>query len=696
MPLSSASNHRLSATHSTIVSDARSSASEPDYRAWNTAIAHYFFDVSLGGMPVYLQADSEGLVAIGRTLGLPAEKAIDHFVEKVRGFLRYEERDFQNVDAHTRTPLCRDEAPLFIGFLALCVLAASRMERDEVVGISATNYYHHLNALLRTKYDGIPHGFKKSLHAWHRLNEWLNNTCQGIVGVATAQPLAADRPYVGFPQSQCLLRAADRQHLPQFFQWARLQPDDRPDSDFLLRLFQTWAQQSSGALSHRLQKHLQEDSCEDLRSIATIIAFELQNWDGSVPIALGSTGVQESQRSLLQLRINPFTQVAVWQEYRSTGSRDTLSYDPTLMPEGPAWLTDDLQSLADPVVVFGQHPELGEWIQRPRIALGMSSVLLVHVTVESEVRHYLGQKAHTGWALQALRGLPSTWRCIRNVRIEQADIAAPWTTLRTYPEVALRLVGGLKLDRQTYLAGYEPTLEIAAAQPVCEVRIDDSSLPAPVEPVTHINITDYHLPPGWHQIHVDGRTIAFFTRTPQRNLRTPGAIPPLGYHLKPHGSTWIIADSLPRPLAEEQECARSVILSGAVLYGDTSLLPRSLPYTVMVPSGFKRYIFLGAQLGAITIIEGARSIIAGNTDHHSLQTFTLPFEPQWLIKVGSRRYLSTFQLSPAIPDSCEIYDSTLVKDWAQWISRKHELRLSTEVTTIWRLYQDIARVVSRK
>lgn len=666
--------------------------SNPDYKVWNYAIASHFFNSNNRERPVYLQADTESLIEIGQSLGLPEDEAVEHFIERVRKVLRYDEIGFENIERFARMPLKPEEPPLFIGFLAFCVLAASRMERDEEAGIAATNYYTRLNDLLRLKRLGKPRDFEKSLHAWQRLKLWLNEVCQGSRGIATAQPFSEDRPYVGYPQSQCLVRSADRQQLPLFFHWARLQPEDRPDQAFLLKLLQSWTHQSSASFSRRLQRFLQEGGNEG-QAVASIVAFELQNWDGSIPMTGGNVKGGDAERSYLHLRFNALSQTALWQEYRLAGDSDALSYDPISLPNGPAWLTGNTSTTLEPIMVFGRHPELGEWIHRPRIALSMPSVLIVHVSVESAVDQYLQQKAAKGVAKFNLRNLPPSWRCFRNVRIEHADTNAPWMALQTYPEVALRLLGGLKIDRQTYLTGHEPVLEIAAEHPIGEVLLNSTVLPTPTQNIIQLDLSTHKLSPGWHQISVDGRNIAFFTRNPQRSIRATDGMTLLGYVLEQQANQWQIIDTLPKPLAPSQVTSNSIILSGAMLFGDTSTLPCSLPHSIMIPTGFKRYVILGAQPGEITVIEGSKSIV-GNQQSRSLHKFTVSFEPQWLVKVGTAgRYLSALQPSTVHPEPNKTGDIGATQEWANWVSRKHKLRLTAEAAAIWNEYQSVARAL---
>jgi hypothetical protein len=64
--------------------------------------------------------------------------------------------------------------PPYIALLALCVLAASRMAREQVKGIERTAYYPQLNPLLnRPQFGGMPPGF-----------EQVDESLEGLVSMA--------------------------------------------------------------------------------------------------------------------------------------------------------------------------------------------------------------------------------------------------------------------------------------------------------------------------------------------------------------------------------------------------------------------------------------------------------------------------------------------------------------------------------
>jgi hypothetical protein len=194
------------------------------YAAWNQAIASHFFNPSKNGQPVYLQADAEAIRLIGQQLGLLPDEAEPSFLQAVGRHIFATTPHANNIIVSAKYMARGDQPPGFTAFLAFCVLAASRMERDDELGVSAANYYRRLNEMLRLERGGRPPWFDDTAIAWPKLEEWLHEIHQGCYGIATARPLNPAHPYVGYPQSQCLLRAADRQHLPAFFRWARLQP----------------------------------------------------------------------------------------------------------------------------------------------------------------------------------------------------------------------------------------------------------------------------------------------------------------------------------------------------------------------------------------------------------------------------------------------------------------------------------------
>ena len=132
-----------------------------------------------------------------------------------------------------------DEPP-YVAVLALCVLAGSRMAADPSAGIAAHAYYPHLNRLLgRDDRAGQPGWFVSSGRLWERPQLLAGERPRGSYGLACASTHPHFR-YIGWPLSQCLLRAADRHRLPDFFRSAGLEPGTEIETRQLWTLFADW------------------------------------------------------------------------------------------------------------------------------------------------------------------------------------------------------------------------------------------------------------------------------------------------------------------------------------------------------------------------------------------------------------------------------------------------------------------------
>ena len=112
------------------------------YTDWNRAIVEHFYNPSQMGQPVYLQVDSDVIESIGQRLGFAPGLAEENFLRVVRQYVFATTPIGIRIGQSARYLRKNETVPEFVAFLALCVLASSKMERDEELGISSANYYH--------------------------------------------------------------------------------------------------------------------------------------------------------------------------------------------------------------------------------------------------------------------------------------------------------------------------------------------------------------------------------------------------------------------------------------------------------------------------------------------------------------------------------------------------------------------------
>jgi hypothetical protein len=202
------------------------------------------------------------------------EQAVDDFVTSVR----------REICLHgwTLGVLQRDNHPVFLGLLALQVLAVFKM--GHYGKWTADAYWGRLRELLRdiTK-SYIPLRLKPNQHQalWRQgLERWANviqKECWGAVRLPLPESLGVKHDHVGLPKSQALLTLEDLYRLPAFYREAQLRPgeeleveDIQQDVERLLHkplLFRPYAQRvlrdddRRGFAYAQIRDHLRTKRC---------------------------------------------------------------------------------------------------------------------------------------------------------------------------------------------------------------------------------------------------------------------------------------------------------------------------------------------------------------------------------------------------------------------------------------------------
>src|SRR5262249_19193853 len=109
---------------------------------------------------------------------------------------------------------------------------------------------------------------------WDDLSLWLEADCRKQRGSSTIRTSPARR-HVGYPLSQCLMRAVDRRRLPDFFRAAGLEPHSEITEDRLFELLRAWASQPSCGLSNHGRQAITAAVDIDRHEIAETVAREL-------------------------------------------------------------------------------------------------------------------------------------------------------------------------------------------------------------------------------------------------------------------------------------------------------------------------------------------------------------------------------------------------------------------------------------
>ena len=162
------------------------------YQEWNAAIASEFLREQNSGRRVLLYVDDEKVKLIAESMHERMNDPIEEFCSAIRENL---EMNRANIFNRFISPVMRwnddiragriecDTAPPFLALLALFVLAATRMDRSDTLGVNDANYYVRLRQILRVSISesGQPGGFGQiSDLFWPMLERWLKRDNRGF------------------------------------------------------------------------------------------------------------------------------------------------------------------------------------------------------------------------------------------------------------------------------------------------------------------------------------------------------------------------------------------------------------------------------------------------------------------------------------------------------------------------------------
>ncbi|WP_300646131.1 hypothetical protein [Nocardioides sp.] len=263
-----------------------------EYERWDRALARHLFSEESAGVPVYLEITPEVFASVASELdvvGDPARRLAEVvretlYLDDRNGFDAHRER-FQMWRRHefglasTRVKRTSTDLapPPVVALLAVLVLAAERMGRD--ANQAAHAYYPRLAEVLNVD-EGeaarLKQAFPITETFWRGLNDYLV-AHEGRIGLPTADALSFR--YVGIPQSQALVRAADRAKLPVFFTRFGLAPGSEVIATDLERLMDVWIGGSPCPVSSNLKNLWGRGAARE--RIAGVAAVELRLWDGA-------------------------------------------------------------------------------------------------------------------------------------------------------------------------------------------------------------------------------------------------------------------------------------------------------------------------------------------------------------------------------------------------------------------------------
>ncbi len=698
------------------------------YDDWNEALAHYFYNESQAGKPVYLQVDDDVLKQVAPKIGIPQEYGRNAFIAAVRyrsrldddPFFRFFQlRDFESDPQNKRPP--------FIAFLGLCVLAAFDMERDPEKGVSAANYYDRLKDLLGVK---RPKKFDDVGELWERLDRWLDEDLGQAYGKATASYI--NRRHVEYPISQALMRSTDRQKLPDFFLDCKLNPNEEWMSpDYFQDQLKQLARKTTWPFTNRVWRIFESKDADAMTLVARVVFAEYGGWDGRSTEQI-RLGILPTEKIALQLEIGyDDFECALYPRARSRSNNlfpegAYQSFRPVKLKRDPYllnWfvpLPDDpflseffaeeeikLQSVdgrfrqqisPTPILLFHEDNdgELGGYVRYDgQPTLRETYQILCHARLRNQVETYLDKNSQYKEILTSGNPFYKDWVCFRDVCLVRRDEAVAEELTGLIPQkvgLSLQRKGGLKLGRDKYLRGGEPDVEITADDAhETAVYIDDKPYTTFSTESLSINLRELDWQSGAHTIRFgeNGRSYSFYIVASGTEIQKP--LPPLAHHIQHEESAYLPQSlqlaTLPPPEAYEPH---HLYITGAQLKGSADDLSIPIVHPVRVPYGKPRCIILGRRVGDVLETHLPHGYPAWKVNQLGWSEgiyVTVRFKPQWIVRIKGNQKILT---AVGVPDEPIIPD-TITGDkekWVQWARKGY--RNIGQHAAMWERYRQVA------
>ena len=492
------------------------------YERWNNAIADTIYSASAAGQPAYLDLEDDIITAVGRLAEPEATSPQDALIDAVRGTLVLDHRasdvwrgHLRRLDDWWRNEDTLDPPPT-VALAALFSLAAEAMQ--DTAGKAANNFYGQLKDLLRLDEQELAkvtaayrkvHPFAAapvSEYLWTSINEWLVHL-EGNRGLPTAAANAEGHAHIGFPLSQALVRATDRQKFGEMFALFGLAPGSSMTHVEMAELIDEWMARTPCPATNNLERIWRHDrgARERITQVARVC---LENWDG---VSDGPTGELARPRDLLKLRLQVQTfprrraELNLLLPARADGGVETVDVldegeevTAQLAVEGaaPGWLaladsgSVDFASVLGGVVRLRRDERLGLLQRRPRrliplrfdsmvqgfveserLQLGEQSALLVRSEIAPVVEQLLGKVARPGFEVESeLAGIPAGWMTFLDVQVlssippeELKNRLADLNVLQPLASTQSGLHGGLSLpgNIQKWFTARPPELRVS-------------------------------------------------------------------------------------------------------------------------------------------------------------------------------------------------------------------------------------------
>lgn len=489
------------------------------YTAWNRAIAEVMFpDIDVPA-PVYLDFEDDKIEALAATMGIGPGEVEPALAAAVVGVLDLTEGPkavLRTIRHHTRHWYGQgnwDAPPPMLAFLSVLSMAAEKMAGTE--DYAPNNFYGRLTSLLglptrSIKLEQAYRGDASSL--WNMLRVWLLR-CDGRRGLPTIE--ASQPRYVGYPITQAMMRAGDRERLIDFFESTGLPPGSTIPPQHLEGLFDAWVTQTPSPASKNLQRLWGGAGRRRLLDAASVA---LSTWSGQTARATDEHAAGGRLRLSLAMASFPKKKLGVGLlaylpdagsprdgTLGSSGGAIAVSLTPDIpgaltlgessavkaasLLESDLIIRDSHSGVSVTrhprrLVIFRQDEMTARWIETEHALLTEDLRLLCYDELLPRVRKVLGEAARPAWRdLTTLPGLPEGWTLITDVQLFDVPRSVTKSGVNDLQGLVpvttshLTLTGGFPLPgatRGTWHVGEPPEIRVVSDAPGgFTVRLED-------------------------------------------------------------------------------------------------------------------------------------------------------------------------------------------------------------------------------
>ena len=691
----------------------------PSYAEWNEKIFHHFFNAAKRDRRASLAVDSESLAEVATEFPDTLDHAEEDFTMAVRQKVKSSATPFWIVFKEAREwwnqgpPL--PAPPPSVGFLGACVLAASRMEMDEDRDIAAHNYYERLKELLDVQDIDQYHRWRIT-ELWKKLIEWLAVELGGSLGICDAGPLGTG-PYwqnVGYPVSQCLMREADRDHLPEFFHWAGLSPGDNIDPSTIMNELRAWSTRTTCTFSIPLRRRLRGRDSICL-AIAERVCDEFARWNGivrvynrsgrQIKLCAGQNDDAVWELFFLLTREAGFPEGRFhssegWSfDLASSGIRSDW-YDSTppidvtseglqrgfRLEHGSCFLEFHKSDLF--IFEWGEE-ELPCWVERNRPRVGTECLILCHINLRDRVMGVLGELAGESWTEISARYRPlAGWAMFKNVKLRPSvgDLPDALSALKPVAAVELSLRDGLRLRRHgAYFHGGEPTIAVGETKSRVSVFLNGQTIAQVQDEGVEVPLASRGLSPGIYEIEAGDKKRRFeIVAASKQSVYSARSM----RNIIGRGLTWESGDYHPltlgcRNLPANDPDDDGVFICGGAMLCEPSKKPDPNPLVLTLKTTVKEYVFIGRHPGMVKAQRPDREF--------DKMPVALGFKAAWMVKRAGRRWKVMPVGKPDPPDA-----SAALRRSGYWanciLHRKNSAPKS--FLNIWKQYVRLAKQIA--